>query len=87
MIFLFLICFIKNQQKEPLTLLKGGIIYTPKEIGRKDILFGNKILQIKENIDSFDRDIVKVIDVTGKIGTFFFFLIIVIPSFIDPHVL
>ncbi|MGB9977532.1 beta-aspartyl-peptidase [Thermovenabulum sp.] len=60
-------------------ILKGGSIYSPEEMGKKDILIaGDKIANIAEKISSCEcLGKVEVIDVEGKY---------VVPGFIDQHV-
>jgi beta-aspartyl-dipeptidase (metallo-type) len=61
------------------TLIKGGEVYAPHHLGKKDILIAaGKIAKILDHIEwpSFDIDI-HVIDAAGKI---------VAPGFIDAHV-
>lgn len=70
--------------KIDLTLLKGGLIYSPKNLGHKDVLIGsNKILGIYDPqkldygaINQTNIDI-EIIDITDSI---------VIPGIIDPHI-
>ncbi|SNX55098.1 beta-aspartyl-peptidase [Thermoanaerobacterium sp. RBIITD] len=59
-------------------LLKGGEVYTPKPIGKMDILTCNeKIIKIAENINPPDLPDVEVVDLSGYI---------IVPGFIDQHV-
>jgi len=62
-----------------LKLIKGGEIYAPKYLGKKDILItGEKIGYIVDNINVPDDFVnIEVIDAEGKI---------VVPGFIDSHV-
>ncbi|MDU7968050.1 MAG: beta-aspartyl-peptidase, partial [Paeniclostridium sordellii] len=58
-------------------LIKNIDIYSPKHIGRKDILIcSDKISLIEDNI-KLDNDKVTVIDGSNKI---------LVPGFIDQHV-
>lgn len=58
-------------------LIKNIKIYSPKYLGKKDVLIGDeKILLIEDNIDKFN-DKIEVIDGQGKILT---------PGLIDNHV-
>lgn len=58
-------------------LIKNIKVYSPKYLGKKDVLIGDeKILLIEDNIDSFN-DKIEVIDGQGKILT---------PGLIDNHV-
>ncbi|ULC59568.1 beta-aspartyl-peptidase [Flaviramulus sp. BrNp1-15] len=60
-----------------ITLIKNTELYTPKHIGKKDILIaGEKIVAIANNLDHFKNE-VKVWDVKGKIVT---------PGLIDQHI-
>lgn len=62
-----------------ITLIKGGKIYSPQYIGKKDILIcGDKIELIEESINIQNCGLeVKVIEAYGKL---------VFPGFIDSHV-
>jgi beta-aspartyl-dipeptidase (metallo-type) len=70
-----------RQKEEPhlITLIKNGEIYTPKYIGRKDILIiDRKIGYIKDQIEIPSNFVeTQVIDAQGKL---------VVPGFIDSHV-
>lgn len=60
-----------------LTLIKNTNLYTPKHLGKKDILIaGKKIVAIADNLEGFKQD-VKVWDAQGKIVT---------PGLIDQHI-
>jgi len=62
-----------------LLLLKGGEIYSPKPLGKKDVLVCNgKIIKISDKIDPpSDFTDINVLDLNG---------LIVLPGFIDQHV-
>lgn len=62
-----------------ITLIKGGKVYSPQYIGKKDILIcGDKIELIDDNINIQNSGLaVKVIEAQGKL---------VFPGFIDSHV-
>jgi len=61
-----------------LTLIKNTNLYSPKKLGKKDILIaGKKIVAIGNNLDGFKNDYVTVIDAKGKITT---------PGLIDQHI-
>lgn len=63
--------------KNLVKLIKGGEVYSPSYLGKKDILIGgDKILQISEHININLED-VEVIDAEGMI---------VVPGLIDAHV-
>lgn len=60
-----------------LTLLKNTELYTPKYLGKQDLLIaGDKILAISDNLDVFKSQ-ANVIDLKGNIVT---------PGFIDQHI-
>ena len=71
---------LKNKSymhKNLVKLIKGGEVYSPSYLGKKDILIGgDKILQISEHININLED-VEVIDAEGMI---------VVPGLIDAHV-
>ncbi len=59
-------------------LLKGAEIYTPKCIGKMDVLTCNeKIVKIAKNIDIKDLPELSTVDLSGNI---------IVPGFIDQHV-
>lgn len=59
-------------------LLKGGEIYAPEPLGKKDILTcNNKIIMIKDNILPLELPDFETVDLSGYI---------IIPGFIDQHV-
>lgn len=59
-------------------LLKGAEVYTPKCIGKMDILTCNeKIVMIEKNIDIKDLPALSTVDLSGNI---------IVPGFIDQHV-
>lgn len=58
-------------------LIKNTELYTPKYLGKKDILIaGNKIVAIADNLDAFNKE-AEVFDAKGKIVT---------PGLIDQHI-
>lgn len=58
-------------------LLKNTTLYTPKYLGKKDVLIaGKKIIAIADNLDVYKHD-AEVWDAKGKIVT---------PGFIDQHI-
>jgi beta-aspartyl-dipeptidase (metallo-type) len=60
-----------------LKLIKNTQLYTPKQLGKKDILIaGSKIIAIADNLDSYKNDAL-VWDAKGKIVT---------PGLIDQHI-
>ena len=61
-----------------LTLIKNTQLYSPQNLGRKDLLIaGKKIVAIEDCIDSYDKRITNVWDAEGKIVT---------PGLIDQHI-
>ena len=61
-----------------LTLIKNTQLYSPKKLGKKDILIADKkIVAIGNNLDSFKNEHVLVIDAKEKIVT---------PGLIDQHI-
>jgi len=60
-------------------ILKGGRVFTPEDVGKKDVLIaGTKIANIAENISpALDYGSVEVIDVKSRY---------IVPGFIDQHV-
>lgn len=60
-------------------LLKNANVYTPKNIGRKDVLIeGSRIIRVQDHIDGYDAlEDVEVFDLEGKQ---------LCPGFIDIHV-
>ena len=75
LVFLF---FIFSMCACQLTIIRGGMIYTPEKLGVGDVIIGgSKIINIsKPNMFHINLP-VTTIDATGMI---------VIPGFIDPHV-
>lgn len=60
-----------------LTLIKGGLVYAPEKLGKRDILIGGKqILAIADEIAVPSGVETEVVDATGKT---------VIPGYIDSH--
>lgn len=60
-----------------ITLIKNTELYSPKYLGKKDILIaGNKIVAIADNLDVYKND-AQVFDAQGKIVT---------PGLIDQHI-
>ncbi len=58
-------------------LIKNAHVYSPADIGIKDILICNdKIIEIKDNID-FSHENLEIINATGKV---------IIPGIIDQHI-
>jgi len=61
-----------------LTLIKGGHVYSPQNLGQKDVLLGGtKILAIADGIDAPAGIETKIVDATGMN---------VIPGYVDGHV-
>jgi beta-aspartyl-dipeptidase (metallo-type) len=60
-----------------LKVVKNAVIYSPKLLGKKDILLGGeKILHMADSLEGFEG-VAEIIDVEGKYAT---------PGFIDQHV-
>jgi beta-aspartyl-dipeptidase (metallo-type) len=61
-----------------LTLIKNATVYSPKALGKKDILIGGeKILELVDSIELNSNLKVEIIDAEDYI---------VVPGFIDSHV-
>jgi len=58
-------------------LLKNAEVYTPKYIGKKDILIADKKIAKIENFIDINPNLATIIDLKGKI---------IVPGFIDSHV-